>query len=79
MLKNGKAQKPTDLKYDSAFWDEPNDDNWNNLSAGTQQNIKYCSWSNQFGFPWEIGMYWNLTVDGASHRPQGENYIPMYG
>ena len=21
-------------------------------------------WNNQFAFPWEIGMYWNITVGG---------------
>ena len=25
----------------------------------------------RFGFPWEIGMYWNLTVGGLNQRAMG--------
>jgi len=28
-------------------------------------------WNNQFGFPWEIGLYWNFTVGGVAQRAIG--------
>jgi len=71
ILVGGKAESKSDLGFDSPYWDEPNDDDWNDFSKRTKNKIKACAWSNQFAFPWEIGMYWNLTVDGASHRAQG--------
>ena len=67
----GKAETPKDLKYDDKYWQEPNEDNWEDFSKRTQNNIKACAWSNQFAFPWEIGMYWNLTVGGAGKRAMG--------
>ena len=71
LLVGGKADTTKDLKYDDKYWQEPNADNWDELSKKTQQNIKACAWSNQFAFPWEIGMYWNLTVGGAGKRAMG--------
>ena len=71
LLVGGKAGTTKDLKYDDKYWQEPNADNWDELSKKTQQNIKACAWSNQFAFPWEIGMYWNLTVGGAGKRAMG--------
>ena len=71
MLKGGKAETARDLKYDDKYWNEPNLDNWNDLAKKTQTNIQVCAWSNQFAFPWEIGMYWNLTVGGAGKRAMG--------
>jgi len=29
------------------------------------------AWSNQFAFPWEVGMMWNFTVEGEMYRPAG--------
>ena len=29
--------------------------------------LSFC----RFGFPWEIGMYWNLTVGGLNQRAVG--------
>jgi len=71
LLKGGKAETARDLKYDDKYWKEPNLDNWNDLAKKTQTNIQVCAWSNQFAFPWEIGMYWNLTVGGAGKRAMG--------
>ena len=71
LLVGGKAGTTKDLKYDDKYWQEPNADNWDELSKKTQQNIKACAWSNQFAFPWEIGMYWNLTVGGSGKRAMG--------
>ena len=68
---NGKAETATDLKYNDKYWKEPNLDNWNDLATKTQTNIQVCAWSNQFAFPWEIGMYWNLTVGGDGKRAMG--------
>ena len=67
----GKAETAKDLKDDDKYWQEPNADNFNDLGRKTQENIKACAWSNQFAFPWEIGMYWNLTVGGAGKRAMG--------
>ena len=31
-----------------------------------------AGWSNQFGFPWEVGMYWKFKIgEGESQRPIG--------
>ena len=37
------------------------------------ENDDISSWNNQFAFPWEIGMYWNLTTDLSSpgQKPSG--------
>ena len=70
---NGKAQGKSAIEPNSPYWDEPNDENWNAFSKRTKNAIKACAWSNQFAFPWEISLYWNLTVAGASHRAQGKN------
>lgn len=29
------------------------------------------AWSNQFAFPWEVGMFWNFSVGGEAQRPVG--------
>ena len=73
----GKAETAKDLKLDDKYWKEPNADNFNDLDKKTQQNIKTCAWSNQFAFPWEIGMYWNLTVGGAGKRAMGKKNIVL--
>ena len=74
LLINGKSQRPKDLKLDSDYWkkpDGPSDATYEKLSSTTQTRISSCAWSNQLAFPWEVGMYWNFTVGGDSHRPQG--------
>merc|ERR1712241_657083 len=44
-------------------------------SAGYNSKMKrlahYNSWNNAFMFPWEVGMYWNLTVGGVGQRATG--------
>ena len=38
----------------------------------TDQKHRHASgWNNQFGFPWEIGLYWNFTVGGVAQRAVG--------
>ena len=32
------------------------------MSAKEKQYRHNCGWSNEFAFPYEIGMYWNLTT-----------------
>ena len=31
-----------------------------------KQRIHSCSWENNFAFPWELGMYWDVKVRGDS-------------
>ena len=31
-----------------------------------KKKIHSCSWENNFGFPWELGMYWDVKVKGDS-------------
>ena len=31
-----------------------------------KSRIHTCSWENNFGFPWELGMYWDVKVKGDS-------------
>ena len=41
------------------------------LSYQERQSRHYQGWNNQFAFPYEIGMYWNLTVGGVGQRAVG--------
>ena len=34
------------------------------MSNKEKQYRHNCGWDNQFAFPYEIGMYWNLTTGG---------------
>ena len=42
--------------------------NNNNLKQAIRHR---CGWSNTFAFPWEVGMFWNLTVGHDSQRAVG--------
>ena len=40
---------------------------WTEDLSDEEKIRRHCQgWSNQFAFPWEIGMYWNITVGGNS-------------
>ena len=41
------------------------------LSDIELQNRHNCGWNNQFAFPWEVGMFWNMTVGGVGQRAIG--------
>ena len=41
------------------------------LPQKERQERHSCGWNNAFAFPWEIGMYWNLTVGGVNSRAIG--------
>ena len=41
------------------------------MSGNEKQQRHNTGWNNQFAFPWEIGMYWNLTVGGVGQRAIG--------
>jgi len=36
-----------------------------------QQNRHYQGWSNQFAFPYELGLYWKMTTGGVGQRAVG--------
>ena len=72
-----KAQGPKGYgKMDSEYWkkpDGPSDATFDKLQFRTKMRMDGCAWNNQFAFPWEVGMYWNLTVGGDNFRAQGES------
>ena len=41
------------------------------LSVKERNSRHTQSWNNQFGFPYEIGLFWNLTVGGVNQRAIG--------
>jgi len=41
------------------------------LSKKDKQDRKSNGWSNQFAFPWEVGMMYDFTVGGEMQRPMG--------
>ena len=41
------------------------------LSSKDRANRHRQGWNNAFGFPWEIGLAWNLTVGGVGQRAMG--------
>jgi len=71
LLMSGKAQKPYNLDYDNPFWEDVSDASYDTLSSATKRRISACSWSNQFAFPWEIGMYWDFHVGKPGYRALG--------
>ena len=42
---------------------------WQEDMSKKEKARRHRGWSNQFGFPWEIGLYWNLTVGGEKLSP----------
>ena len=38
------------------------------MSEDERKSRKVQGWENQFGFPWEIGMYWNFTTGGNNFK-----------
>ena len=39
---------------------------WKEDLSNMEKNRRHAqAWNNQFAFPWEIGMYWNITVGGS--------------
>merc|ERR1719483_861574 len=40
-------------------------------NATDQQQRHSSGWNNQFAFPWEIGLYWNISVGGIGQRAVG--------
>ena len=45
---------------------------WNEGLSKKEKSSRHSQgWSNQFGFPWELGMFWNLTVGGVGQRAIG--------
>ena len=50
-------------------------------SYGPRQlaDVHYKGWNNAFMFPWEVGMYWNLTVGGIGQRATGCPVLTDFG
>ena len=59
ILHNGKIEKIREEAVGP--WKE-------NMSKDEKQNRKAQGWENQFGFPWEIGMYWKFTTGGKNFQ-----------
>ena len=59
-------------EYDNPFWEDVSDASYETLSKEAKIWISACSWSNQFAFPWEIGMYWDFHVGKPGHRAIGK-------
>ena len=60
VLKNAKLQKPGNLI--TTPWIP-------NASDKSQRHAQ--GWNNQFGLPYEIGLYWNMTVGGPAQSGTG--------
>lgn len=63
----GNCKFSKTCKGKNAYCDE------NNVVYGgpTEDPSWTKGWSNQFGFPWEVGMYWKFHVGGVGQRPMG--------
>jgi len=61
ILRGARAQGVTQT-YEGPYQD---------ASQQEQNQRKWFGVDNRFGFPWEIGMYWNLTVGGLNQRAMG--------
>ena len=72
LLMSGAPQTKLDLDLTNPYYEDPSDANWDNLYTNITNRIRACSWSNQFAFPWEIGMYWDFQVGKPGHRAIGE-------
>ena len=46
---------------------------WSEDLSSKEKTVRWTAgFSNQFGFPWEIGMYWKFKIgEGESQRPMG--------
>jgi len=61
LLKSGQTKQWPKVE---GPWAEHQDD------VTERRNRHAQSWNNEFAFPWEVGMYWNLTdVDPATGKP----------
>ena len=48
------------------------------MSKDELQSRKAQGWENQFGFPWEIGMYWKFTTGGNDFKYIFFSYMYIY-
>jgi len=60
-IQHGAALAGANPEVAGPWTEDASDARWRHASG----------WSNQFGFPWEIGLYWNFTVGGVGQRAVG--------